>query len=171
MSGDDVFPDRNMSHRDKVEFMLERQGWAIDAVPASTDLDVPIPRYAYTIGFEDHFRFPELCCFGLSPSACQGLFSLVADALAGGTDLPVGAAFTGLLDRDQPCALLPVDASESVGMFPTLAEHHQLAGHAPDAFEMVQLAWPDDQGALPWEPEFSAQLAPVQLLLGSPPSA
>ena len=73
---DDVFPDRNMSHRDKVEFMLERQGWAIDTAASQPDLDPPLPRYAYTIGFEDRFGFPELCVLGLSPVACQGLFGL-----------------------------------------------------------------------------------------------
>ncbi len=169
MAGDDVFPDRDMSHRDKVEFMLEREGWALDAVPARTDLDPPLPTYAYTIGFEDRFAFPEVCLFGLTPVACRGLFGLVADALAGGTDLPVGPAFIGLLDGGQPCAFLPVDPAPSVALFPALAEHHRLAGHAEVAFAMVQLAWPDPAGALPWEPHFSARLAPVQLLLGEPP--
>jgi hypothetical protein len=167
---DDVFPDRNMSHRDKVEFMLEREGWALDAVPADTSIDPPLPRYAYTIGFTDRFAFPELCLFGLAPVACRGLFGLVADALAGGTDLPIGAAFIGLLDGGQPCAFLPVDAASSVGLFPALAEHRTLAGHAPDDFEMVQFAWPDPAGALPWEPAFAPHLAPVQLLLGEPPA-
>ena len=171
MSGDDVFPDRDMSHRDKVEFMLEREGWAIDAVAARDDPDAPIPRYAYTIGFEDRFGFPELCCFGLAPVACKGLFDLVADALAGGTDLPIGAPFVGLLDGDQPCALLPVDAAAAVGMFPSLAEHRTLAGHDAASFEMLQLAWPDGNGVLTWEPDFTPALAPVQLLLGEPPTA
>lgn len=169
MSGDDVFPDRDMSHRDKIEFMLERQGWAIDAVAARADTDPPLPRYAWTVGFEDQFDFPELCIFGLAPVACQGLFSLVADALAGGTDLPVGAAFVGLLDGDQPCALLPVDATASADLFPSLAEHHVLAGRPRDGFRMVQLAWPDGSGVLPWERGFAGALAPFQLLLGEPP--
>lgn len=170
MSDDDVFPDRDMSHRDKIVFMLERQGWALDAVPARPDLDPPLPRYAYTIGVEDRFGFPELCVVGLSPVACTGLFTLVTDALDGGTQLPVGAAFVGLLDDDQPCALLPVDAAGSVSLFPSLAEHHRLAGEAEDAFQMVQLTWPDGNGALPWEEAFSPDLAPVQLLLGEPPA-
>lgn len=170
MSGDDVFPDRDMSHRDKVTFMLEREGWALDAVPADTSIDPPIPRYAYTIGLEDRFGFPELVLFGLAPVACRGLFGLVVDALAGGTDLPVGAAFIGLLDGGQPCAFLTVDATTSVAMFPALAEHHTIAGEAPDAFTMVQFAWPDPAGNLPWEPGFANQLAPVQLLLGEPPA-
>lgn len=158
-----------MSQRDKVEFMLEREGWAI--VPVSADLrtDPPIPRYAYTIGLEERFGFPELVLFGLAPVACRGLFGLVVDALAGGTELPVGAAFIGLLDGGQPSAFLIVDASSSVGMFPALAEHHRLAGEPDDAFAMVQFAWPDPAGNLPWEPGFADQLAPVQLLLGDPP--
>jgi len=35
---------------------------------------------------------------------------------------------------------------------------------------MVQLAWPDAAGALPWEPLFARGLVTVQLLLGDPPT-
>jgi hypothetical protein len=169
VSDDEVFPDRDMSHRDKVEFMLEREGWALDTGADRPASDPPLPHYAFTIGFEDRFDFPEVCVVGLSPVACRGLFDLLADALGGGTELPIGAAFIGLLDGGQPCALLPVDAAAFVDMFPSLAEHHTLAGEAPDAFRMVQLAWPDVHGALPWEPGFDPQLATVQLLFGDPP--
>ena len=166
---EDVFPDRDMSHRDKVLFMLEREGWALDAIPTRADLEPPFPRYAYTIGFEERFGFPEVCVVGLSPVACRGIFDLVADALAGGTELPIGAPFVGLLDGDQPCALIPVDASTTVKLFPALAEHHELAGQGRAAFAMVQLVWPDDGGSLPWEPDFSPDLIPFQLLFGDPP--
>lgn len=169
MSDDDVFPDRDMSHRDKVVFMLEREGWALDAVPTRTDVDPPFPRYAYTIGFQDRFGFPEVCVVGLSPVACRGLFDLVADALAGHTDLPVGSPFIGLLEGGQPCALLRVDASATADLFPSLTEHHRLAGRAPDGFEMVQLVWPDSAGVLPWEPGFAVDLAPFQILFADPP--
>ncbi len=170
MSDDDVFPDRDMSHRDKVVFMLEREGWALDAVSGHPESDPPVPRYAFTIGFEDRFGFPEVCVVGLSPVACRGLFDLLADALAGGTELPIGPPFIGLLDGGQPCALLPVDAAACVEMFPSLAEHHTSAGEAPDAFRMVQLAWPDASGALPWEPAFARDLVAIQVLLGDPPT-
>ena len=167
--GDDVFPDRDMSHRDKIEFMLEREGWALDAVPARTDLDPPMPTYAYTVGFEERFGFSEVCLFGLTPVACRGLFGMVADALAGGTEFPVGQAFIGLLDGGQPSAFLPVEATSAVGMFPALAEHRRIKGEPSDGFSLVQLAWPDPAGHLPWELGFDPQLAPVQLLLGEPP--
>jgi len=171
VTDEDVFPDRDMSHRDKVVFMLEREGWALDAVPTRTDVDPPFPRYAYTIGFQERFGFPEVCVVGLSPVACRGLFDLVADALAGNTDLPLGSPFIGLLDGGQPCALLPVDAAATADLFPSLTEHHTLAGRAPDAFEMVQLAWPDRAGVLPWEPGFATELAPFQLLFADAPPA
>ena len=171
-SGDqqDVFPDRDMSHRDKVLFMLEREGWALDAVPTNATVDPPFPRYAYTIGFQERFGFPEICVVGLSPVACRGLFDLLADALSGGTELPVGAAFIGLLDGGQPCALLPVDSAANAELFPSLTEHHTLAGRAPAAFEMVQLIWPDGAGVLPWEPGFDEALLVHQLMIGDAPS-
>lgn len=168
--GDDVFQGRDMSARDKIEFMLEQEGWAMDAVRARADLDPPMPTYSYTVGVEDRFDFPEVCIFGLKPVACRGLFGMVVDALAGGTEFPIGAAFIGLLDGGQPCAFLPVDAPAAVGMFPNLAEHQTVGGRAPDGFRLVQLAWPDPAGALPWEDAFSPQLAPAQLLLGEPPA-
>ena len=168
MSDDDVFPDRDMSHRDKVEFMLEREGWAIEAVPAR-DGAAEFPSYAYTIGLEERFGFPEVVVVGLSPVACRGLFDLVVAALAGGTNLPLGAPFIGLLDGGQPCAFLPVDVAGCAGMFPSLAEHHALAGEPPTAFRLAQLAWPDASGALPWEPGFDARLLTAQVLLTDPP--
>lgn len=170
MTGDDVFPDRHMSDRDKIEFMLEQEGWAMDAVRARPELDPPMPTYSYTVGFEDRFGFPEVCIFGLKPVACRGLFGLIADALAGGTDLPLDAAFIGLLDGGQPSAFLTVDAAAAVGMVPNLAEHRTLAGHPADSFRLVQFAWPDRAGHLPWEDAFDPAMAPVQLLLGDPPA-
>lgn len=167
---DDVFPDRDMSQRDKIEFMLERDGWAIEAVRARSDLDPPIPTYSYTIGVQDRFRFPELLIFGLKPVACRGLFQLVVDALAGGTEFPIGQPFIGLLDGSQPAAFLPIEAATAVGMLASLAEHRRVNGAADTDFSIVQLAWPDRAGVLPWEDRFDPQMAMVQLLLGEPPA-
>ena len=44
-----------------------------------------------------------------------------------------------------------------------------IAGDADDASTMVQLAWPDPAGVLPWEDGFAAELAPLQVLIGDPP--
>jgi len=163
-TGEDPVPDRHMSHRDKVEFMIERDGWGMDAIPPRLDTDPPVPGYGYTVGFGDRFGFAEVCLFGLSPASCRGLLGLVADALAGGTELPVGAPFIGLLDGGQPCALLPIDPAVTAGMFPALEEME--LGDAP----VVQLAWPDPAGKLPWEEGFSPRMAVLQPLVGDPPA-
>lgn len=167
---DDVFPDRNMSQREKIEFMLELDGWAMEAVRAQTDFDPPMPTYSYTIGLQDRFGFPEVLIFGLKPVACRGLFGMIVDALAGGTEFPIGQAFIGLLDGQQAAAFLPIDSESSVGMLSSLAEHRRVAGEPETSFEIVQLAWPDRAGILPWEEGFDPQIAPVQLLLGEPPA-
>jgi hypothetical protein len=161
--GEDVFPDRDMSHRDKVLFMLEREGWAMDNVP--TQADPPFPRYSYTIGIEDRFGFPELCILGLSPVACRGLFDLVVGELAAGTDLPVGPPFIGLLDGGQPCAFLALDSASLGPMFPSLGEHLAATGADPTSRHVVQLLWPDHHGKLPWDEAFDPKLAPAQVLL------
>lgn len=167
---DDVFRDRDMSQRDKIEFMLEQDGWAIEAVRERTDLDPPIPTYSYTVGFQDRFGFPEVLIFGLKPVSCRGLFDMIADALAGGTEFPIGQPFIGLLDGSQAAAFLPIDAEVAVGMVPSLAEHRRVAGAPETDFSLVQFTWPDRAGNLPWEPGFDARMATVQLLLADPPA-
>ena len=166
----EVFEGRDMTHREKIEFMLEREGWAIDAVPANPTFDPPIPTFSYTVGFAPRFGLGELSIFGLTPVACRGLFDLIAGALVGGTDFPVGVAFAGLLDEGRPCAFLPIDPEQNASMFPAITEENSAKGKEPNDFVMYQFAWPDPAGYLPWELEFSKELATVQWLVGQPPN-
>src|SRR5207248_2156343 len=122
VSTGDVFPDRGMEHRDKVAWMVEQHGWAFEPVPAHPELDPPIPGYGYTIGVGAAFAYPEIVVFGLTPVATRGLLGLVVDLLRGGTEIPTGAVFTGLLDNGLRSALLPVDQDESVELLPAAQE-------------------------------------------------
>jgi hypothetical protein len=158
----DVFPDRGMEHRDKIAWMIESNGWAIEPVPPRPDLDPPVPGYTYTIGLEAAFGFPEVVVFGLTPVAARGLLGLVADLLAGGTEIPVGPVFVGLLDGEQRCALLPVEVAECVELFGTATDWYRNPG-----YRMVQLTWPDRNGWLPWEPGFDHRLVNAQPVIGS----
>ena len=162
MATGDPFPDRGMEHRDKVAWMVEQHGWAFEPVPAHPELDPPIPGYGYTIGLSAAFAFPEIVVFGLTPVAARGLLGLVVDLLRGGTEIPVGAVFTGLLDNGLRSALLPVDAEEGAGLFPGAEDWY---GGEP--YEVVQLAWPDRQGWLPWEAGFDHRLLLAQPVVGS----
>ena len=121
-AGGDVFPDRSMEHREKIAWMVEANGWAVEPVPARPDLEPPIPGYAYTVGLETLYGFPEVVVFGLTPVAARGLVGLVVEFLADGVELPVGPLFAGLLDSDLRSALLPVDVVECGSLFETAAD-------------------------------------------------
>ncbi len=157
-------PDRSMEHRDKIAWMIETRGWAIEPVAPQPETDPPGPAYAYTIGFEAAFGFPEVVIFGLTPVAANGLAGLVADFLAGGTELPVGVLFTGLLDNELRCAFLPVDVAGHGELFAAATSWHGGLG-----YRLVQLAWPDRNGWMPWEPGFDHKLVLAQPLLAPAP--
>lgn len=157
----DVFADRLMEHRDKIAWMIETTGWAIEPIPARADLDPPIPGYAYTIGLETAFEFPEVVVFGLMPAAAKGLLGLVVEVLQGGGDIPIGPLFTGLLDNGLRSALLPVDLEQFAELFDSAT-----AWYGGLDYEVVQLAWPDRNGWMPWESGFDRRLLLAQPIIG-----
>lgn len=158
----DPFPDRSMEHRDKLLWMIEANGWTLAPVAAQPEASPPRPGYCYTIGVEDRFGFPEVVVFGLTPVAAGGLIGLVVDLVASGTEVPVGPQLVGLLDGEQRCALLPVDVDAHHELFDDAIA---ILGH--QSFRVVQLAWPDRAGWLPWEPGFDATLRVAQPVIGS----
>jgi Domain of unknown function (DUF4262) len=158
----DVFPDRSMEHRDKLAWMIEQDGWALEPVAPRGDDDPPKPGYAYTIGMESSFDFPEICIFGLTPVAARGLVGVVVELVREGATVPIGPVFTGLLDNELRSALLPVDVDEHLDLFESAS-----AWHRRTSYRMVQLAWPDRNGWLPWESGFDRRLLFAQPVVGS----
>jgi len=167
---DDVFPDRNMDHLDKLAWVIEDQGWV--AVPVDAQEDPPARAgYTYTIGFSTAFGRPEVVIFGLRAVAARGLLGMIADQHAGGVELPVDAVFVGLLENDLPCALLPIDLSEHGHLFPDGAA---LLGGVPPFTESsgpgwsaLQFVWPDRNGRLPWDPGYDERLRLAQPVIGT----
>lgn len=158
----DPFPDRAMAHLDKIAWMVEQQGWALEPVPARPDLDPPVPGYTYTIGLETAFGFPEIVVFGLTPVASRGLLGEVVGLLREGVAVPIGALFTGLFDSGLRGALLPVDVALVAGLFESAT-----AWYGGDTYRIVQLVWPDRSGWMPWEPGFDRRVAMAQPVIGA----
>jgi hypothetical protein len=142
-----------MEHRDKLAWMIEQEGWALEPVMPKPGADPPVPGYSYSIGLESSFGFPDVCVFGLTPVAARGLIGLVVEVVRSGGHVPVGPQFTGLLDNDLRCALLPVDVEDNLDLFESAA-----GWYGGITFRMVQLMWPDRNGWLPWEPGFEKRL-------------
>ncbi|MEY4229580.1 MAG: hypothetical protein RLZZ362_429, partial [Actinomycetota bacterium] len=139
-------PDFHIPHAEKIEWMIETAGWAIEPVGPRTDVDPPVPGYSYTIGFPTAFGFPEVIVFGLTPVAARGLFDLVADMLRGGTEIPAGVELVGLFDNDLRCVFAPVDVDEWGALTGTATAWYRGA-----PYDVVQLLWPDRNGFLPTE--------------------
>jgi hypothetical protein len=158
---DDVFPDRDMDHRDKIAWIVEENGWAAEPVPPVEEPE-PRPGYTYTIGFETHFGQPEVVIFGLQGVAARGLLGMIADQHGGGVTLPVGGVFVGLLESDLPCAFLEVDVDEHASLFP-----NAVAFHADRGFRMLQFLWPDRSGLLPWDAGYDERLRLAQPVVGT----
>ncbi len=155
-------PDFSIPHQEKIDWMIETAGWALEPVAARIDTDPPTPGYAYSIGFPQAFSFPEVVVFGLTPVAARGLIGLVADALRGGTEIPIAVEVVGLLDNGLRCQFAPVELGEWGPMFATAT-----AFHRGSAYDMVQLLWPDRFGRMPYEAGFDTRVVHAQPVIGS----
>ena len=154
-------PDFHLPHDDKIQWMIETHGFALEAVPARNDVVPPVPGYTYTVGLTANTGFPELVVMGLTPAASRGLLDLVVGLIRDGVELPLGVALVGLLDNDLRCVLAPVDVVEWAPLFATGCSWHR-----SDDFAMVQLLWPDRQGVLPHELGFDDRLRFAQPVIG-----
>lgn len=153
-------PDFRIPHADKIRWMIETKGYALEPVPAREGSDPPVPGYCYTIGLPELVGFPEIVVFGLTPVAASGLIDQVVQYCIGGTEFPIDVEFTGLYDNDLRAALLTVDVATWAGLFET-----GVAWRSGDEFDLVQLVWPDRNGFLPTDPGFETRLVLAQPVL------
>jgi hypothetical protein len=151
-----------MSAAEKIEWMIETNGWALESVAAQPDTDPPTPAYAYSIGLPAAVSFPDVAVFGLTPVAANGLITLVADACRGGTEIPIGVEVVGLLDNDLRCIFAPVDMDEWRSLFTTGDAWYR--GATPP---IVQLLYPDRNGFMPYEAGFEQRLRYAQPVVGT----
>jgi hypothetical protein len=154
-------PDFKIPHTEKIEWMIETAGWAIEPVPADATVDPPLPAYAYSIGLPASVAFPEIAVLGLTPSASKGLIDLVVSQLRGGVEIPLGVELVGLLDNELRCCFAPIPRQLCGTWFPTAT-----AWYRGEAFEVVQLIYPDRQGFLPYEDGFDRRLRFAQPVIG-----
>ena len=112
-------PDFHLPHAEKIEWMIETDGFAVEPVPPDATSDPPRAGYTYTIGFPDHAGFPDVVVFGLTPVAARGLIGLVADLCRGGTEIPLDAELVGLLDNELRCRFAHVDMEAWGALFAT----------------------------------------------------
>ena len=151
----------SISALEKIEWMIETNGWALEPVPARPQEDPPVPSYAYSIGVPAAVGFSEIAVFGLAPAAANGLVSLVVDACRGGTEVPLGVELVGLLDNELRCLFAPIDLEDHGSYFPTA-----YAWYRGEPFSMVQLLFPDRNGFMPYETGYDTRMRFAQPVVG-----
>lgn len=155
-------PDFHIDHAEKIEWMIETKGYAVEPVGADPATDPPSPAYTYTIGVPAAVGFSEISVFGLTPVASSGLLDLVVDACRGGTEIPLGVELVGLLDNDLRCLFAPIDVEQWGAMFATA-----IAWYRGESFDLVQLVYPDRNGFMPYEAGYEQRLRFAQPVIGS----
>lgn len=151
----------SMSGIDKIEWMIETHGWALETIAADPSTDPPTAACAYSIGMRAAVNFPDVAVFGLAPAAASGLVTLVADACRGGTAIPLGPELVGLLDNELRCVFAPIDPGRAAAHFATAVSWFR-----DEPLDMVQLLYPDRNGFLPYEAGFEQRLRLAQPVLG-----
>ncbi len=155
-------PDFHIPHAEKIEWMIETNGWALEPVAADPSTVPPTPGYAYSIGMRKAVGFPDVAVFGLTPVAANGLVTLVADACRGGTEIPLGVELVGFLDNELRCVFAPIEPSVATGWFATASAWFRGA-----PLDVVQLMYPDRNGFLPYETGFDGRLRLAQPVVGN----
>lgn len=149
-----------MTHREKIDWMLETNGFGIEPVRAVDDPRGPFPTYSYTFGLEALIGHPEICIVGLSAVASRGLLDMTVNLLRQGVELPFDQPFVGLLDNELRSMLVSVDVTKHAERFVTPPI---IYGDQP--WRMVQLVWPDRTGVFPWEDGWPHEMRLTQPLL------
>ena len=155
-------PDFHIPLDEKIDWMIESEGFAVEPVAPDVDGDPPRAGYTYTIGFPAHIDFPEVVVFGLKPVQARGLIGLVRDLRRDGTEIPIGIEVVGLLDNELRCQFAPVDLGDWGPLFTTGAAWYRGA-----PFELVQLVYPDPNGFLPYEAGFDQHRTLSQPVIGT----
>ena len=125
------------------------------------------PPFAYTVGLQETFDWPELLCYGLPLDTMAALLNGAVDELRSREAAPTnGLALHDVVEGFQ-CGLAPVAPrhhKEHLGFAIWFARYKE---RDPDSLICMQLLWPDRNGKLPGDPGCSPDVKRLQPLLAT----
>ena len=155
-------PDFHIPHAEKIEWMIETNGWAIEPVPPTPRDRSADTAYAYSIGVPAAVDFPDVAVFGLTPVAANGLIGLVVDACVVAPRSRSASSWS-VCSTTNCGACSPRSTSLEFGAFFGTAT----AWYRGAEFSMVQLIYPDRNGFMPYETGFEQRLRLAQPVIGA----
>jgi hypothetical protein len=136
----------------KVLAEVRTNGWhVINVMPEESS-----PGWAFSIGFFETLRQPEILIFGLRDSTMVQLINRVAEDMKDGARYTDGLRDDGLI-QGYECrfkAVDPVWYVKTVGL--------GLWFYGEKEFPLLQLYWPDRNGHFPWDKRCEASVRALQ---------
>jgi hypothetical protein len=146
----------------EIDAGIAKHGFHVTAVFGGDDG----PLWAYTVGLLETYGHPELITFGLPPQIAHGVIHAIVEQSREGTQHPLGREHPFDVDGIPVC-LLPV--LDEYWLYPCDyllgCSHYYGAKGAKVELRALQLVWSDENGRLPWEPQFQRKFAGDQPLL------
>ncbi|MFC7619166.1 DUF4262 domain-containing protein [Microlunatus sp. GCM10028923] len=122
---------------------IDECGWSVVAV--EPDPGDSGPGFAYTVGLTTTGN-PELAIFGLPARLAQSLLNQVAERLLGGEIIRPGDRLERVIGNGLTVTAVDMTDLSELGVVAAVY------GHADRA---LQLVWPDPDGRMPWQPDYS----------------
>ena len=124
---------------------VQEHGWHVIKVMG----DDAAPGWAYTVGLLHSYDHPELILFGLPPDTAHALLNIAGRAVKAGKVFEPGVAY-GDFTEGHEFVLKRTDPQWHQAIVGSAIWFYQRAD-----FPLMQVFWPDREGAMPWEPEAS----------------
>lgn len=131
-----------------IKRIVEDHGWYV----ALFEEEDGLPSFGYTIGLWKTFKHPEIIVFGLPVDVLGALLNLGGDLVKAGEVIKKDITYSNIL-TEMPVAFRPVHPDNMQDYFGYGMDFYQ---HKP--FPALQLFWPDEQAAFPWEVHFDEDL-------------
>ena len=145
---------------------VAKYGWHVVTVSSAVAESEKLP-FAYTVGLNATFGWPELLCYGLASDIMAELLNNAVDELRRLAGQPQAGLLLGDVAAGFECRLSPVAKkyhADHLGFALRYARYR----HVDDQdVECLQLLWPDQVGRFPDEAGCSEGVKDLQRILAS----
>lgn len=164
MNNDQKIEARRRDYMRSLQELVERVGWAVQAVGAVDPGDVP---YCYTVGLTNK-GFPEVAIRGIDPRTGMHLINHFVGRLLKDPTIATQPRVSEIIEKYDIAVVPMSDQDISGNLF--LADLYQRTFHQPSTVHVLQLIYPDRNGHFPGEPDCDLAVAHVQSWPSTQPS-